>query len=184
MPVDQSRSDDSEPNAGRRRRQHIITVLDELDTPITIDQLTDHIVDWEAERFDTQSSPERQHIREELHQVDLPALDERGLVEFNQAEGLVGRHQADADSIIDIDGATTQTPPPTEHAFSWGRLTWIGGKLPRPPRVVVAVMAIGLLFAIGVAMLINSWVAALLIGGGATLMVAGVGFLRTRKLLG
>lgn len=62
---------------------------------MTIDELTDRIVEWEAKRTATQSAPDRRQIRAELHDVDLPALDQRGVVDFNPDEGIVGSHNVD-----------------------------------------------------------------------------------------
>lgn len=65
---------------------------------MTIDELTDRIVEWEAKRTATQSAPDRRQIRAELHDVDLPALDQRGVIDFNPDEGIVGSHNVDLDT--------------------------------------------------------------------------------------
>lgn len=64
---------------------------------MTVDELTDHVLEWENQRPTTTASPDRRRLREELHDVDLPALDDRGIIEFNTDEGLVGRHEAERD---------------------------------------------------------------------------------------
>lgn len=64
---------------------------------MTIDELTDRIVEWEDQRSPTHPSPDRRRVREELHDVDLPALDDRGVLEFNADEGIVGSRNVDHD---------------------------------------------------------------------------------------
>lgn len=115
MPVDQSESDETVSGTGRRRRQHVIAVLEDEQTPMTIDELTDQIVEWEADRTPSQSPPDRRQVREELHDVDLPALAEKGLVAFEQSEGLVGRHETTVDTGPPPDAAseTMSEPGPT-----------------------------------------------------------------------
>lgn len=70
---------------------------------MTIDELTDRIVEWETQRSATQSSPDRRQVREELHDVDLPALDSRGAITFNVDEGMVGSSGADHDLDPHVD---------------------------------------------------------------------------------
>lgn len=83
---------------------------------MTIDELTDRIVEWEAQRTATQSAPERRQIRAELHDVDLPALDQRGVIDFNPDEGIVGSHNVDLDttdySLDERSEPATATPEP------------------------------------------------------------------------
>lgn len=80
---------------------------------MTIDELADRIVAWEDQRSATQSSPDRRDIRAELHDVDLPALDERGVIDFNADEGIVGSHSQDHDPIVrfaEDDAGVSATP--------------------------------------------------------------------------
>lgn len=64
---------------------------------MTVDELTDVVVDWERERTPSSlGAPDRSRIREQLVEVDLPALAESGLVVFNADEGIVGRYEDEA----------------------------------------------------------------------------------------
>lgn len=81
---------------------------------MTLDELTDRIVAWEAERSATPSPPDRRQVREELHDVDLPALDDRGVVTFNADEGIVGSSDAERDLELYPD-ARTEPEPPVRH---------------------------------------------------------------------
>lgn len=100
---------------------------------MTIDELTDRIVEWEAQRTATQSAPDRRQIRAELHDVDLPALDQRGVIDFNPDEGIVGGHNVDLDTT---DHATDERSEPATATSEPA-----GGARNPPPFLAVAVGA-------------------------------------------
>lgn len=146
---------------GRRRREHVIAVLEDEETPMTIDELTDYIVAWETDRYPAQSPPDRRQVREELHDVDLPALADNGLVAFDQAEGLVGRHEATADPETGTGDTPHRGAPATERwpglldRYQWGRRTGVGV-------TVAAVLGVTLL----AAMVAQPTTVAVIVGGG------------------
>lgn len=73
------------------RQQYVLSLLDERDRALTVDELADEVTAWEADRrHDPANAPDRADVREELHDIDLPRLDRRGRLEFNDDEGLVG----------------------------------------------------------------------------------------------
>jgi len=88
---------------------------------MTIDRLTDYVVEWEDERS-TAQSPDRHQVRTELHDVDLPALDDRGVIEFNSQEGLVGRHDAESDSPVSSEASTATDLRQSGHRRRWPTL--------------------------------------------------------------
>lgn len=93
MTVDEERPVDDGQRAPVARRQFLLSYLDESVTPLTIDELADAVVEWEMQQAPTRlDPPDRREIREELYEVDLPALAADGLVTYNEDEGLVGTY--------------------------------------------------------------------------------------------
>jgi hypothetical protein len=69
---------------GRRRR--IVSFAESRVRPVTVSELTGAVVDWERERgLDSDWAEIHLH----LYEVDLPMLDDAGLLRFDQAEGVV-----------------------------------------------------------------------------------------------
>lgn len=76
------------------RRQRIVVLVHDRGTT-TVDELADEIVEWEENRgIDSDWADVHQHLWE----VDLPALDDAGLVVFDADEGVVDpRHSVTGD---------------------------------------------------------------------------------------
>jgi len=127
----------------------VVAVLEREKTPMTIDQLTDYVVEWEAERS-TAQSPDRRQVRTELHDVDLPALDDRGVIEFNSREGLVGHHDAESDSPVSTEAST-----PTDSEQPGDRRRW---------RPLLATLGVTLSATVLAALVLGETVAAVLVG--------------------
>lgn len=68
------------------RYRYLIDVVGQLDRPVTIDQLADVMVRWEQV---DEASKSWHDIHEELYVVDLPTLDQAGILEFDPQAGTV-----------------------------------------------------------------------------------------------
>jgi hypothetical protein len=71
----------------RLRRREIERVVADRTGPITIDALTDLVVQWESARTD--DTVARIDLREQLFEEDLPSLERRGKLSFEIDRGLV-----------------------------------------------------------------------------------------------
>ena len=74
-------------NRRRERRRQIERVVTERGEPLTIDALTDLVMEWELDRSD--GSLARSDLREQLYEVDLPSLERRGALTLEADHGLV-----------------------------------------------------------------------------------------------
>lgn len=68
------------------RYRYLIGVVGQLDRTVTIDQLADVMVQWEP---GDGASKSWHDIHEELYVVDLPTLDQAGILEFDADAGTV-----------------------------------------------------------------------------------------------
>jgi len=101
------------------RRKRIVELLDDLDTPVTVDQLVDELDSMPGQRpvGPDETAWERRH--EQLHDEDLPALDRAGLLVFDDERGLVtsqgeefpSRADAAPTQSADADGADAGGQP-------------------------------------------------------------------------
>lgn len=64
----------------------LLSVLDEMNTPVTVDEIVDELVEPARPSIETWA-----RVHELLHQERLPALDASGAVEFDEAQGIVER---------------------------------------------------------------------------------------------
>ncbi|SEQ54800.1 hypothetical protein [Natrinema salaciae] len=64
----------------------LLSVLDGMNTPATVDEVADELVKPARPPIETWAT-----IHEQLHQDRLPALDASGAVEFDETQGLVER---------------------------------------------------------------------------------------------
>ncbi|WP_226481492.1 hypothetical protein [Natrinema amylolyticum] len=67
----------------------LVDVLNEMDTPVTVDEVTDSLVEPAYPPIETWAT-----IHERLHQERLPALDASGAIEFDETQGLIERSAA------------------------------------------------------------------------------------------
>lgn len=67
----------------------LLTVLDGMSTPVTVDEVADTLVDPAQPSIETWAA-----VHERLHQDRLPALDASGAIEFDETQGLVERTQS------------------------------------------------------------------------------------------
>lgn len=65
----------------------LLTVLDEMGTPTTVDEVTDQVVHPARPSIDTWAA-----VHEQLHEDRLPELDTSGYIEFDANQGLVEYH--------------------------------------------------------------------------------------------
>lgn len=65
--------------------QNLVPVLEELDTPVTVDEVTDQLV-HPSNAVDVEAWGD---IHEQLYQDELPALCDAGLVDFDTTRGTV-----------------------------------------------------------------------------------------------
>lgn len=73
------------------RYRYLIPLLEQVDTPVTIDRVVDPMFRWEHELTEGESSKTWGDVHEELFLVDLPVLDSAGVIEFDRGSGVVGR---------------------------------------------------------------------------------------------
>lgn len=71
------------------RYRHLIPLLEQADTPVTIDRVVDPMFRWEHELTEGESSKTWGDVHEELFLVDLPVLDRAGFIEFDRGSGVV-----------------------------------------------------------------------------------------------
>ncbi|WP_222919701.1 hypothetical protein [Natrinema sp. SYSU A 869] len=64
----------------------LVDVLNEMNTPVTVDEVTDALVEPAYPPIETWAT-----IHERLHQERLPALDASGAIEFDETQGLIER---------------------------------------------------------------------------------------------
>lgn len=64
----------------------LVAEIDELNTPVTVDEVADQLVGSERPPVETWAS-----IHEQLHEVRLPALADTGNLVFDKSQGLVER---------------------------------------------------------------------------------------------
>lgn len=64
----------------------LLGVLDEMNTPVTVDQLTDTLIEPARPSIETWAT-----VHEHLHQNRLPALDATGAVDFDETTCVVER---------------------------------------------------------------------------------------------
>lgn len=139
MTVDEDSPVDDAPGPPHARRQFVISHLDEAETPITIDELADAVLEWEMQQVPTRlEPPDRRGIREELHEVDLPALSDDGLIIYNADEGLVGTFDGESSTPLELDG---ERPTRPADRVPWRQL--VAGLLFVAILLVVAVAGFG-----------------------------------------
>ncbi|QLK25808.2 hypothetical protein HYG81_17285 [Natrinema zhouii] len=64
----------------------LVAVLDEMNTPVTVDEVTDTLIEPAHPPIETWAT-----IHERLHRNRLPALDTKGAIEFDETQGLIER---------------------------------------------------------------------------------------------
>lgn len=64
----------------------LVAVLEEVDTPATVDEVADQLID-PGDRLDIETWGD---VHEHLYRVDLPELDAAGVIEFDAERGIVG----------------------------------------------------------------------------------------------
>lgn len=140
---------------------------------MTIDELTDRILEWEDQRSATQSSPDRQRVRAELHDVDLPALDDRGVIDFNADEGIVGSHDQDLErSEVAPDDRSDAAAGGQQHS----------GVLPSNGRGYLAATVVGVLLVVLLtAFVLGEAVAAVLFAGLVAVATLATGAYRLTR---
>lgn len=71
----------------------LVSVLDEMETPVTVDEVTDQLIHPARPSVETWAA-----VHERLHQQRLPELDTTGHIEFDEDQGLVERQTVRADA--------------------------------------------------------------------------------------
>ena len=64
----------------------LVAVLDEMSTPVTVDEVTDELIEPARPSIETWAT-----VHERLHQDRLPALDAAGAIEFDETQGMIER---------------------------------------------------------------------------------------------
>lgn len=71
----------------------LLAVLDEMETPVTVDEVADELIHPARPSVETWAS-----VHERLYQYRLPELDSTGHVEFDAEQGLVDRGTVQSDA--------------------------------------------------------------------------------------
>ena len=82
----------------------LVSVLDEMETPVTVDEVADELIHPARPPVDTWAA-----VHQRLHEHRLPELDAKGVVEFDPEQGLVDR------PTVQLNAATRTEP-------NWRRL--------------------------------------------------------------
>ncbi|WP_339104326.1 hypothetical protein [Haloterrigena salinisoli] len=72
----------------------LLSVLDEMETPVTVDEVADELIHPARPSVETWAS-----VHERLYQYRLPELDTTGHVEFDAEQGLVDRRTVQTDAV-------------------------------------------------------------------------------------
>ncbi|MFD1563884.1 hypothetical protein ACFR99_10015 [Haloarchaeobius amylolyticus] len=64
----------------------LVSVLDEMNTPVTVDEVADELVEPARPTIETWAA-----VHERLHQDRLPVLDAADTIEFDETQGLIER---------------------------------------------------------------------------------------------
>jgi hypothetical protein len=84
--ADESATDDRRATG---RYSYMITMVEDLHTPATIDQLVDRMYEWERERGPDRDEKSWNDVHRELYLVDLPVLDRTGALTFDIDRGVI-----------------------------------------------------------------------------------------------
>lgn len=115
------------------RSRQILDALDEMDTPVTIDELTDELVARSESQSENDDIEDWADVHEQLYVVDLPVLHGTGDVDFDASTGLV--------SLDDTEPAESTADPATADESDgrrWGAVLRILGL------VAVSALLVGL----------------------------------------
>ena len=92
-------SDPSIPGTGDARRHHLLGCLGRFAYPVELGTLAAHVVASErAVPLDTVSDDERARVAIRLHHVHIPALVERGAIEYDPESRMAVTAMPDPDS--------------------------------------------------------------------------------------
>lgn len=70
----------------------LLTVIEDLQLPVTVDEIADRLIEPAQPPIDTWAA-----VHERLHRTRLPALDAAGEIEFDDAQGIVERSASQTD---------------------------------------------------------------------------------------
>jgi hypothetical protein len=101
------------------RQRRIVSFVEARGRTVTIDELADAVADWEAE-WGLTSDWEQIHLH--LYEVDLPMLDDAGVVAFDPDEGVVSTHA----DVVDDWRAETATGRRRREPMSAVRAVGVG----------------------------------------------------------
>ncbi|WP_435362202.1 DUF7344 domain-containing protein [Haloarchaeobius sp. DFWS5] len=75
-----------------RRRRDVLRYLQGVDDPVRMRDIAEQVAAWEHDTtVQRLTSKERQRVYIALYQSHLPALDEQGVIDYNQDRGIVER---------------------------------------------------------------------------------------------
>ncbi len=97
-------SERTAPDAGERRRERVAEIVEEDDLPLTLDTLTERVIERDPE---VPATPEtRSSLHERLYLRDLPALEREGRLTFDIERGLVTTGDR-ASAVAAVETGTT-----------------------------------------------------------------------------
>ena len=105
-------SEPSTPDADEQRRERVAEVVEEHDLPLTLDTLTEQVMEHDPAMPSTAEA--RSALHERLYLRDLPALEREGRVTFDIKRGLVTTgDRASAVAAVEAEAARHERDDPT-----------------------------------------------------------------------
>ena len=104
-------SESSAPDADARRRERVAEIVEEHDLPLTLDTLTERVM--ERDPTIPAKAESRSALHERLYLRDLPALEREGRLTFDIERGLVTTGDR-ASAVAAVEAAGHQRGNPTD----------------------------------------------------------------------
>ena len=79
----------------------LVSVIDEMETPVTVDEVADELIHPARPAVETWAA-----VHERLHEHRLPELDAKGRIEFDADQGLVDRRTVQLDAATRTDSSS------------------------------------------------------------------------------
>ena len=106
---------DADDDADERRRERVAKIVEEHDLPLTLDTLTERVM--ERDPAVSSTADDRSTLHERLYLRDLPALEREGRVTFDIERGLVTTgDRASAVAAVEREAARRERVDPAGRA--------------------------------------------------------------------
>ncbi|WP_435363065.1 DUF7344 domain-containing protein [Haloarchaeobius sp. DYHT-AS-18] len=98
-----------------RRRRSVLRYLQDTDGPVRMRDIAEQVAAWEHDTtVQRLTSKERQRVYIALYQSHLPALDNEGVIDYNQDRGIVERRPLAEELMPYLDNPTGTEEAPAE----------------------------------------------------------------------